>query len=449
MTILEKIKQPENRRFEVKGSFPSKNNFIKTVISFANGAGGELIIGVDDKQRNIIGVNNPFELEEKISNIIHDNIRPVISLYTQIINIEKKELLSVQILPGMQKPYYYVSKGVEKGTFIRVGSTNRRADILTIENLKREAKGIYYLGQPLFNGKLETLDKKLMHLFFKNKLGLKKTSSEHLLHYRIVVKNNGDFFPTLLGVLLFGKKECIETTELDYAHIKITKYLGNERTNINSVDIFEPPLASEIDKMVENALSKLPGIQKLKGAERRIESIIPEFALREAIINAVVHRDYSLRGSSIHVDIFNDRCEINSPGVLPGSLTIELLGQGISEVRNRNLARVFRKANYMEELGSGISRMIQEMKMVGNPMPEFFEKGAFFCVVLWHKKVIPSHLQEIYQLIEISKQITSQEIAKKLDIHQNTAINRLNELIKLSAVEKIGSGKNTRYQILP
>ena len=110
MNVLDKVKQPENRKLELKRSLPFRAKWLKSIIAFANGAGGELILGVDDKSRDIVGVETPFELEEKISNTIHDSIRPSISPYIQTINVKNRQLLSVQILPGHQRPYYLASK---------------------------------------------------------------------------------------------------------------------------------------------------------------------------------------------------------------------------------------------------------------------------------------------------------------------------------------------------
>jgi predicted HTH transcriptional regulator len=101
-------------------------------------------------------------LEEKISNSIHDSIRPSISPYIQIINLKNRQLLSVQILPGQQKPYYLASKGLEKGTYIRIGSTNRQADLSAIEELKRQAYGISYLDQMFFQCDKNALDKEAL-----------------------------------------------------------------------------------------------------------------------------------------------------------------------------------------------------------------------------------------------------------------------------------------------
>lgn len=174
MNILDKVRQPENRKFELKRSLPPRAQWLKSIIAFANGAGGELILGVDDKSRDIVGIENPFELEEKISNTIHDSIRPSISPYIQTINLKNRQLLSVQILPGQQKPYYLASKGLEKGAYIRIGSTNRQADLSAIEELKRQAYGISYLDQMFFQCDKDALDKDVLHVFFKRLLGVKK-----------------------------------------------------------------------------------------------------------------------------------------------------------------------------------------------------------------------------------------------------------------------------------
>jgi len=447
MNILDKVRQPENRKLELKRSLPPRAKWLKTIISFANGAGGELILGVDDKNRDILGIENPFELEEKISNTIHDSIRPSISPYIRIINLKNRQLLSVQILPGQLKPYYLASKGLEKGTYIRIGSTNRQADLSAIEELKRQAYGISYLDQMFFQCDKNALDKEALNVFFMRLLGVKKLSLNHFFHYVTLKKNNGDIFPTFIGVILFGKENLPELREFDYSKIKITRYKGIDRTEILSTQFFELPLALKIESIIDYTLSEIPNAQKLVGAKRERIPLLPAFAVREAVINAIVHRDYSLKGASVQVDIFNDRCIITSPGVLPGTLSIDLLGQGISEIRNRSLTRIFRGAGFMEELGSGISRMIQEMKKSGNPRPEFEEKGQYFCVTLRAKHQMTFHLEEIYRTLRSKGPLSSSEISREMDIHQNTAIKRLKELIDFGSVEKIGSGKNTKYTV--
>jgi len=286
MNILDKVKQPENRKLELKRSLPPRAKWLKSIIAFANGAGGELILGVDDKSRDIVGIENPFELEEKITNTIHDSIRPSISPYIQTINLKNRQLLSVQILPGQQKPYYLASKGLEKGTYIRVGSTNRQADLSAIEELKRQAYGISYLDQIFFQCDKDALDKEALNVFFKRLLGIKKPLLNHFFHYVTLRKNNGDIFPTFLGAILFGKENLPELREFDYSKIKITRYKGIDRTEILSAQFFELPLSLRIENIIDYTLSEIPETQKLVGAKIKRIPLLPAFAVREAVINA-------------------------------------------------------------------------------------------------------------------------------------------------------------------
>jgi len=141
MNIREKLTLPESRKLEFKGTFPAKSDLLRTVIAFSNGAGGELIIGVDDQKREIVGVEDALSLEEKIANIIYDSIVPIVSPYISIYTIEGKEILIVNILPGNNPPYFKKSSGVERGTYVRIGSTNRLANAELIRELQRKAQG--------------------------------------------------------------------------------------------------------------------------------------------------------------------------------------------------------------------------------------------------------------------------------------------------------------------
>jgi len=105
MKILDKLHQPENRKLEFKREFPARSDLLKTIVAFANGAGGELILGISDDDRKIIGIDEPLLLEERISNLIYDAIRPSVSPYISILNVQGKEILIVQILAGSNKPY--------------------------------------------------------------------------------------------------------------------------------------------------------------------------------------------------------------------------------------------------------------------------------------------------------------------------------------------------------
>jgi len=139
-----KLHQPENRKLEFKREFPARSNLLKTIVAFANGAGGELILGISDDDRKITGIDEPLLLEERISNLIYDAIRPSVSPYISILNVQGKEILIVQILAGNNKPYCIKSLGIEKGVYVRIGSTNRQATPDMIAELRRQSRGITF-----------------------------------------------------------------------------------------------------------------------------------------------------------------------------------------------------------------------------------------------------------------------------------------------------------------
>ena len=123
------LSQPEGRRLEFKEMLPSNADLAKTIIAFANDAGGEFYLGIKDVPREIVGLDETklIGIEEKITNIIHDQCHPTILPEISFLNLEGKHLIKVQIFKGSNPPYYIKNKGFEEGTYIRVGSSNRPA----------------------------------------------------------------------------------------------------------------------------------------------------------------------------------------------------------------------------------------------------------------------------------------------------------------------------------
>ncbi len=157
MDISEKIKLPESRKLEFKEFLPTAKKVVQTIVAFANGAGGELLVGVSDKDREITGVDDPFALEEQITSMVHDSIAPPISPFFSFVTVSGKILLSVQILAGSNKPYYVKSSGLERGVFVRIGSSNRMAGPELINELQRQARGFSYTSEINFHYSLEDL----------------------------------------------------------------------------------------------------------------------------------------------------------------------------------------------------------------------------------------------------------------------------------------------------
>ena len=146
MNINELIAQPEGRRLEFKGELPTNSDIAKTIVAFANDAGGDIYIGINDKPRQIIGLpeNELTQIEEQISNMIYDRCYPTILPEVSFLSVEEKHLIRICIYRGSMPPYYLKEKGKLKGTYIRVGSTNKLADESIIASLERKRRNISF-----------------------------------------------------------------------------------------------------------------------------------------------------------------------------------------------------------------------------------------------------------------------------------------------------------------
>jgi len=442
MNIHEKIKQPENRKLEFKQALPPKKNWLKTIVAFANGAGGELIIGVSDQERNIHDIQDPLLIEEKISSMIYDSIYPILSPYISIQNIDGKTILIIQILPGSAKPYFIKSLGIENGVFIRIGSSNRKATPEIIEQLRRQAIGISYELETDISKNENCLDKKCLDYFFDTIH--QSYDKEILSKWKILGKNNGDYFPTMTGIILFGKADL---DDYDHYSVRLTRFQGNTLTNISETKEYAIPLIDKTENICKDIIRFLKKESQLEGIRRIEQTIIPLFAIREVVINALAHRDYSIHGSTIKINIFDNRLEIISPGILSGNIDIADIGTGISECRNRAIVRIFRKLNLMEELGTGIARIFALFREKNLQKPVFYEQGQYFKAILYQEREFVDIKEKIHIIVHQSRGIQASKIAEHTNIHRNTVLKYLNELIREKKIIKTGSGKNIVYKV--
>lgn len=189
---------------------------------------------------------------------------------------------------------------------------------------------------------------------------------------------------------------------------------------------------------------------KLKGVQLKGELPIPEAALREAIINALLHRKYNIPGA-VKVAIFENRLEIFSPGCFPGLVDINNLGDGITYLRNPILVRLAHKMHLVETLGSGIRLMYESCYKAGVRAPEFHEEGDFVKVIFYFQPDIEQHFSNhsaIIAFLRKSKQTTAAEISKYLGVSHNTAIRKLKELEEEKKLVKLGKGPAVKYKLI-
>jgi ATP-dependent DNA helicase RecG len=347
MGIKEDIKKGENKQLEFKKRLPSGESLAKTIVAFSNTGGGRLIIGVND-DHTIEGINEDkiFEMEEKISSIIADSCHPVILPEIYTLNVDGKILLVVEVFRGNLLPYYLKSLGKLKGTFVRIGSTNRKADELMIEELERQKRKQGFDEEENREYNLDELNLNIIYDEFKKQK--KKANIQKLKNLKLVNNIHGKDYPTNALLIALGIPE--NTT------VKCARFKGTSTATFIDKKEFEGDLFEKLEQTINFLKNHLNLNAEIKGLQREEDYEIPVVALREALLNAFVHRDY-IRNRDIKVAVFDDIVEIISPGALPHGITLDDISNGRSELRNKVLAKLFKELGYIETWGSGIARI--------------------------------------------------------------------------------------------
>ncbi len=373
--LKELIQKGESKTIEFKERVTGNLNIAKTAVAFSNTAGGRLLIGVrEDKE--IIGVSEDiFKLQDRIVSIIFDSCYPIIRPEIYTTSIDDKVVMIVEFFKGSNLPYFIKFDGIDNGVFLRIGATNRRADHEMIKQLERERKNVSFDEEVNYEYEFSNLN--LSKLEEKFNLMNKTLTDEKLLSLKLIKLAKNKVLPTNGLLVLLGEPENVVT--------KCSRFKGKDMT----VFIDKKELAGDLFQQLEDCVNFVKNHinlnAEISGLQRNDRYEIPEVAIREAIVNAIVHRDYSNHGRDVKVAVYDDRIEVVSPGPLPNGLTNEEILNGRSEIRNRVIARVFKELGYIEQWGSGISRMKSLCLMEKLKEPLIEETGSFVGVRFYRK----------------------------------------------------------------
>ena len=438
MDLLELLRRPEGKTLEYKRDLSSHEGVLKTLVAFANTAGGAVVIGVENGTRRIVGVPDVLAVEERLANLAVDTIRPRLAPDIEILPWRRLHVLVAQVYPSAARPHYLERLGPDDGVFIRVGSTNRRADAAQIQELRRYANHGSFDEQPIPELNSEALDFRAASELFAP---VRKLTPSSFRNLRVTTKYQEHDVPTVGGYLLFGKDRFDRFPD---AWVQAGRFAGKDRSRLlDSTEIrtHPPGAAEEAMRFVQKHMSRETVIGPVRHADRWT---MPLVALREAIVNAIVHADYAQSGAPIRVAVFDDRIEIENPGLLPLGLTIEDIQKGVSKLRNRVIGRVFHELGLIEQWGSGIQRMTAACREAGLPAPVFEEIGTHFRVVLSSVPVGPVQLDErdrtILQLLKDGRGRSTAQIARVISLSVRATRTRLADLVQRDLVIEVGSG---------
>ena len=463
MRLTEILRQTEGKNLEFKRDLSSPARFLRTIVAFANTAGGIILIGVEDRTKHIRGVSDPLDLEERVVNLISDSIKPRLVPDVELLSYRNTHVLAVEVFPSPARPHHIARQGLQRGTYARVGSSNRLADAALVAEMRRFATGESFDEGPLPVLDSEAVDFRVASESFAPALTLTRGNLQTL---RLVTPHQGRLVPTVGGILLFGTDRLAHFPD---AWIQAGRFAGTDKATIaDHLDIKTPPVQAVEDAVAFVQKHALRGV-KIGQVRREDQWSVPIVAIREAIVNAVVHADYSQRGAPIRLAIFDDRIEVENPGLLPFGLTLDDLPQGISRLRNRTIGRVFHELGLVEQWGSGVQRMIATCREAGLAPPAWEEVGLRLRVTIYTGAsastnagvaerydgtpaagvelvgtetgyVVDGTDQLILALLESGAEHGTAEIAKAVGLTPRATRTRLVKLVSRGLVREVGTG---------
>ncbi|MCI0693940.1 putative DNA binding domain-containing protein [candidate division KSB1 bacterium] len=402
--LAEIIQNGENSGVEFKRDDVHPDSLAKEIAALANLEGGRILLGVEDNGAISGLTKTPAVVEQLVMNLCRENLQPAMIPYWEIIRWEEGRQIGVITIPAdaPDKPYR-AKRGGAWVTHVRVGSTSREASREEEVRLFQASGLVRYDLRPVPGATINDLDRDFYQSYFRDMLRRKTPAPDDeqawtklLLNTEILREDRGRIIPTVAGMLLFGIKP---KRYLPQSGITATAYKDTKKDydTVDEEDIRGPLVhivsprgrvvePGVIDRAVNFVARNTGTVAWLEGARRRRVPVFPVDAVREAIVNAVAHRDYTMWMMDIEVSLYSDRLEVISPGRLPNSVTVEKMKQGYRSTRNELLKDVLRDYEYVESRGMGVlEKIIAGMRAHNGTEPDLIEEESRFVVRLWKK----------------------------------------------------------------
>ncbi|SDF90794.1 RNA-binding domain-containing protein [Marvinbryantia formatexigens] len=427
----------------------------KEIIAFANCDGGKLYIGIRD-DGTVAGLDDPDGVSLQISNMVRDAIKPDVTMFLHYKTIEEdgKEIVAVEVQRGTDRPYYIAKKGMRpEGVYVRQGYSSVPATDTAIRRMIKETDGDRFEAMRCLNQELTFEAAKKEFALRKVEFGLQQMRTLKLIDH--------DNLYTNLGLLL--SEQCVHT-------IKVAVFQGTDQTIFKDRREFAGSLMQQMNEVydyIDFRNQTRATIEKLYRIDVRD---YPEIAVREALLNLLVHRDYSFSASSL-ISIYADRIEFVSIGGLMPGIDLEDIMVGISVCRNQDLANVFYRLHLIEAYGTGMGKIMRAYKDVEEKPSIETTKNAF--------KIILPNINAKYETGKVSAPkaesikgsvagtekslgneervleyarshgaITRNDVIKLLEVSTSTASRVLRKMVKSNLLKQNGKARNTNYTVI-
>lgn len=429
------LKLPESQWFERKSGRIAPRKAAETVIAFSNAEGGILVIGASNGVIDGVSAAKLNDLQQ----LAVDHTEPPVPAQVEMVEVAEgnnvKQVAVIRI--GMGDNMVHATKSDK--VFLRVGDENRELSFRQRRELTFDRGQANYERTPL-DGEL---DESLVNNYAQ---AVGSTDPQCLLKARGLLLANDR--TTVGSILLFGRSP---QTDLPHAHVRVIRHRGTtaetgSRQQLIADVRIEGPIPHQLSEARTTIESLLPTRQAL-GTDGRFGAIgiIPRDAWMEGLVNAVVHRSYSSAGDHIRVTVFDDRIEFESPGRFPGVVDLSNPPKLSRFARNPRIARVCADLRFGQELGEGIRRMFEEMRLAGLAEPEYHQTAGSVILTLRSSRLdeeldarLPDSWQEAMRVLRDGTRVSTGDVADALGISRPVVINLLRSLQNAGLIEWIG-----------
>lgn len=412
----------------------------KEIIAFANSAGGTLYVGVAD-DGNIVGVENPDTVIQQISNMVCDSIKPDITMFIRYAakNVEGKQIVAVEIQRGTERPYYLAKKGLRpEGVYVRQGTSSVPATSTAIRRMIKDTDGDSFEA-------MRSLEQNLTFQAAEKEFALRDLAFGVSQMKTLGILNTDGIY-TNLGLLL--SEQCAHT-------VKAAVFEGTNQSIFRDRQEFTGSLLQQMNEVYEY-IDRRNQVHSTFDKLRRIDTRdYPEVAIREALLNSLVHRDYSFSASTL-ISVYDDRIEFTSIGGLPAGVSLDDIMLGLSVCRNPKLANVFYRLELIEAYGTGMKKIMGAYEN-SNKKPVIETTDNAFKIILPNLNEDAGSLpvadagseaeRQVLEFIKKNGSISRKETESAVNLKQTAAGRLLSKMIQKKLIVQIGQGKNTKYRL--
>lgn len=411
----------------------------KEIIAFANTKGGTLYIGVRDNGE-VVGVEHADKVILQLNNMIRDSIKPDVTMFVkyETVKVEDRNIISVSVQKGTDRPYYLGSKGMRpSGVYVRSGTSTDPATETAIRKMIKDTDGDNFEDMRSLEQALTFIDAELQ--FKKRNVGFDKQKmiSLGMLSQDSIYSN----------IALLLSDQCTSI-------VKAATFAGTDKTNFQDRKEFSGSLFKQMEELYAYLDLRNRTKATFDGLYRTDKKDYPEDALREALLNSIVHRDYSFSASTL-INVYSDRIEFVSIGGLPEGIEIDDIMLGLSVCRNPKLAAIFYRLELIEAYGTGIPKMMKSYEGTGFVPIIEVTNNAFKITLPNLNSVVKENWTEvdldkendelILDFIKRNGSIVRKDVEKLLGVSQATSVRILKDMISKGLIHQVGNGKNIKY----